>query len=163
MILRAFPRLRRERGRRPLAVTDRRRARRRTVTYRSTEPLSSFGTLTADRPLCARRSLCGLTAASGETAQSAASTSATRSRCARDWRCGAHDRPQTRRSVRARMPGCCYRCLITVAGTPATRLAGGTSCVTTAPAATTASAPMFTPGVPWPPLPPSHDEPPSAA
>src|SRR5664280_249570 len=40
----------------------------------------------------------------------------------------------------------CYRCLATVAGTPATRVAGGTSCVTTAPAATTESAPMVTPG-----------------
>ncbi len=35
---------------------------------------------------------------------------------------------------------------MTFAGTPATSVAGGTSCVTTAPAATTASAPMVTPG-----------------
>jgi hypothetical protein len=35
---------------------------------------------------------------------------------------------------------------MTFAGTPATRVAGGTSWVTTAPAATTESAPMVTPG-----------------
>jgi hypothetical protein len=39
-----------------------------------------------------------------------------------------------------------YSSLITVAGTPATRVAGGTWCVTTAPAATTESAPIVTPG-----------------
>ncbi len=35
---------------------------------------------------------------------------------------------------------------MTFAGTPATSVAGGTSWVTTAPAATTESAPMVTPG-----------------
>ena len=35
---------------------------------------------------------------------------------------------------------------MTFAGTPATRVAGGTSRVTTAPAATTESAPIVTPG-----------------
>ena len=54
--------------------------------------------------------------------------------------CTSSDEFTSRRSVGA------HSSLMTVAGTPATSVAGGTSRVTTAPAATTESAPMLTPG-----------------
>ena len=78
--------------------------------------------------------------------ESAPGTSA----CGRDaqagWRGRAHTVAWTHGHLGVPSVRCSYRCRITAAGTPAASVAAGTSCVTTAPAATTAPSPMFTPG-----------------